>query len=89
MSRRIACVARSCWMVTSVWPPPATRRRFGRIIMVSSGAGIYGNFGQANYGAMKLAAVGLTNTLAIEGAAAAAQALCARFDGWATPPHEQ
>lgn len=43
-------------------------QKFGRIIMVSSGAGIYGNFGQANYGAMKLAAVGLTNTLAIEGA---------------------
>lgn len=38
-----------------------------RIIMVSSAAGIYGNFGQANYSAAKMGVVGLTNTLAIEG----------------------
>ncbi|XP_038625384.1 peroxisomal multifunctional enzyme type 2 isoform X2 [Tachyglossus aculeatus] len=43
------------------------QQNFGRIIMTSSAAGIYGNFGQANYSAAKLGLVGLSNTLAIEG----------------------
>ena len=38
-----------------------------RIINVSSVAGIYGNFGQANYSAAKMGVVGLMNTLAVEG----------------------
>lgn len=38
-----------------------------RIIMTSSAAGIYGNFGQANYSAAKMGLLGLANTLAIEG----------------------
>ncbi|XP_075457184.1 peroxisomal multifunctional enzyme type 2 [Ascaphus truei] len=42
-------------------------QKFGRILMTSSAAGIYGNFGQANYSAAKLGLVGLSNTLAIEG----------------------
>ncbi len=41
---------------------------YGRIIFTSSAAGIYGNFGQANYGAAKLGLVGFANTLAVEGA---------------------
>ena len=41
---------------------------YGRIIMTSSGAGIYGNFGQSNYGSAKLGLIGLSNSLAIEGA---------------------
>lgn len=39
----------------------------GRIVMTTSSSGLYGNFGQANYGAAKLAQVGLMQTLAIEG----------------------
>ncbi len=40
---------------------------YGRIIFTASAAGIYGNFGQANYSAAKLALVGFGNTLALEG----------------------
>ncbi len=42
-------------------------QRFGRIVMTTSSSGLYGNFGQANYGAAKMALVGLMQTLAIEG----------------------
>ena len=41
--------------------------QYGRIINIGSGAGLYGNFGQANYSAAKMGILGLTNTLAIEG----------------------
>jgi NAD(P)-dependent dehydrogenase (short-subunit alcohol dehydrogenase family) len=41
---------------------------YGRIVMTTSSSGLYGNFGQANYGAAKLALVGLMQTLALEGA---------------------
>jgi NAD(P)-dependent dehydrogenase (short-subunit alcohol dehydrogenase family) len=41
---------------------------YGRIVSTSSAAGIFGNFGQANYGAAKMGLVGFTNVLAIEGA---------------------
>lgn len=41
---------------------------YGRILMTTSSSGLYGNLGQANYGAAKLALVGLMKTLAIEGA---------------------
>ena len=40
----------------------------GRIVMTTSSSGLYGNFGQSNYGAAKMALVGLMQTLAIEGA---------------------
>lgn len=43
-------------------------RSYGRIVMTTSSSGLYGNFGQANYGAAKLGVVGLMNTLKIEGA---------------------
>ncbi|QXQ05366.1 SDR family NAD(P)-dependent oxidoreductase [Sphingosinicellaceae bacterium] len=40
---------------------------YGRILMTTSSTGLYGNFGQANYGAAKLGLVGLMKTLALEG----------------------
>lgn len=51
----------------AVW---ATMREqnYGRIVMTTSSSGLYGNFGQANYGAAKMALVGLMQTLGIEGA---------------------
>jgi len=51
----------------AVWPH-MVERKYGRIVMTTSSTGLYGNFGQANYGAAKLAQVGLMQTLAIEGA---------------------
>lgn len=43
-------------------------QEYGRIVMTTSGSGLYGNFGQSNYGAAKMAVVGLMNTLVLEGA---------------------
>ncbi|AGH49203.1 short-chain dehydrogenase/reductase SDR [Sphingomonas sp. MM-1] len=50
----------------AVWEPMRAQR-YGRIVMTTSSSGLYGNFGQANYGAAKMAQVGLMQTLAIEG----------------------
>lgn len=50
-----------------VWPI-MREQNYGRILMTTSPTGLYGNFGQANYGAAKLAQVGLMHTLKIEGA---------------------
>lgn len=43
-------------------------QNYGRIVVTTSSTGLYGNFGQANYGAAKLGLVGMMNTLKIEGA---------------------
>ncbi|UJR86779.1 Hypothetical protein I5071_88800 [Sandaracinus amylolyticus] len=50
----------------AAWPYMRDQK-FGRIIMTASAAGIYGNFGQANYAMAKLGLAGFANTLAIEG----------------------
>ena len=42
-------------------------KNYGRIVNVASPSGLFGNFGQANYGAAKMGVVGLMNTLCIEG----------------------
>ncbi len=42
-------------------------RQYGRIVMTTSSTGLYGNFGQTNYGAAKLALVGFMNSLCLEG----------------------
>lgn len=51
----------------AVWPI-MNERKYGRIVMTSSSSGLYGNFGQSNYGAAKMALIGLMQTLALEGA---------------------
>lgn len=51
----------------AAWPVMKDRN-YGRIVMTTSTSGIYGNFGQANYGAAKMGVVGLMRTLCIEGA---------------------
>nr|WP_314860298.1 SDR family NAD(P)-dependent oxidoreductase [uncultured Undibacterium sp.] len=51
----------------AVWPV-MTAQNYGRIMMTTSSSGLYGNFGQSNYGAAKMALVGLMQTLSIEGA---------------------
>ncbi len=51
----------------AVWPHMVAQK-YGRIVMTTSSTGLYGNFGQSNYGAAKLALVGLMQTLSLEGA---------------------
>ncbi|XP_008416476.1 peroxisomal multifunctional enzyme type 2 [Poecilia reticulata] len=58
---------RGSFLVTRAAWNHMKKQNFGRIIMTASAAGIYGNFGQANYSAAKLGLLGLANTLAIEG----------------------
>lgn len=56
-----ALVAHACW-------PIMRQQQYGRIVLTSSASGLYGNFGQSNYGAAKAAMMGLMNVLHIEGA---------------------
>jgi NAD(P)-dependent dehydrogenase (short-subunit alcohol dehydrogenase family) len=51
----------------AVWPG-MRERNYGRILFTSSASGVYGNFGQANYGAAKAGMIGLMNVLHLEGA---------------------
>ena len=51
----------------AVWPI-MREQAYGRIVMTTSPTGLYGNFGQVNYGAAKLGQVGMMNSLKIEGA---------------------
>ena len=50
----------------AVWPIMSAQK-YGRIVLTTSSSGLYGNFGQSNYGAAKMALVGLMQTLSIEG----------------------
>jgi len=57
----------SVYVTKEVWPI-MREQNYGRIVMTTSPSGLYGNFGQTNYGAAKLGLVGFMNTLKIEGA---------------------
>lgn len=56
----------TAYVTHAAWPI-MYEKNYGRIICTSSGSGVWGNFGQANYGAAKMAMVGLMNVLALEG----------------------
>ena len=60
--RGTAYVTRAAW-------PIMYEKNWGRVVFTSSTSGIFGNFGQANYGTAKMGMLGLMNVLAIEGAA--------------------
>ncbi|MBS8225459.1 SDR family NAD(P)-dependent oxidoreductase [Vannielia litorea] len=51
----------------ALWPH-FRERSYGRVVFTTSGSGLYGNFGQANYAAAKAGMIGLMNTLHLEGA---------------------
>jgi NAD(P)-dependent dehydrogenase (short-subunit alcohol dehydrogenase family) len=55
------------YLCKAVWPV-MNAQKYGRIVLTTSSSGLYGNFGQSNYGAAKMALVGLMQTLSIEGA---------------------
>ena len=53
-------------LTKAAWPHMRDKG-YGRVIFTTSSSGLYGNFGQSNYGAAKMALVGLMQTLALEG----------------------
>lgn len=57
----------SGYVTKAAWPI-MYEKNWGRVVFTSSTSGIFGNFGQANYGAAKMAMLGFMNVLAIEGA---------------------
>ncbi len=57
----------SAYVTKAAWPL-MQQQNYGRVVMTSSNSGIYGNFGQSNYGGAKLAVVGMVNALKHEGA---------------------
>jgi NAD(P)-dependent dehydrogenase (short-subunit alcohol dehydrogenase family) len=57
----------TAYVTQAAWPVMYDKN-YGRIVLTSSVSGIFGNFGQANYGAAKMGMLGLMNVLAIEGA---------------------
>jgi len=56
-----ANVTHACW-------PIMREQKYGRVVLTASASGLYGNFGQSNYGAAKAAMMGLMNVLHLEGA---------------------
>ena len=65
--RIFAVHVRGSFNVTRAAWPHLRAAGYGRVLMTTSGAGLWGNFGQTNYSAAKLAQIGMMNTLKIEG----------------------
>jgi NAD(P)-dependent dehydrogenase (short-subunit alcohol dehydrogenase family) len=63
----IAVHLRGSFLVTHAAWPHLREQAYGRVVMTTSPAGLFGNFGQANYSSAKMGLVGLTKTLAAEG----------------------
>jgi len=63
----LAVHLQGAFAVTKAAWPYMRKQRYGRVIFVCSSTGLYGNFGQANYGAAKMGTLGLAHTLALEG----------------------
>lgn len=59
---------RGSFLVTHAAWPIMRDQNYGRVVFTTSSSGLYGNFGQANYGAAKMGVLGLMTTLSIEGA---------------------
>jgi NAD(P)-dependent dehydrogenase (short-subunit alcohol dehydrogenase family) len=70
----LAVHVRGSFLVSRAAFPHMKEQRYGRIVNTSSPAGLFGNFGQANYSTAKMGLVGLTKTLGIEGARAGIKA---------------
>src|SRR6266566_5068121 len=64
----LAVHLRGSFLVTHAAWPHLRAQEYGRVVMTSSPAGLFGSFGQANYASAKMGLVGLTKTLAVEGA---------------------
>jgi NAD(P)-dependent dehydrogenase (short-subunit alcohol dehydrogenase family) len=82
----------TAYCTLAVWPHMRAAS-YGRIVLTSSSSGIYGNFGQSNYAAAKMAMVGLMNVLHLEGAKynvrvnTLVPAAATRMTENITPPH--
>lgn len=81
------------FLVTKAAFPHMKEKGYGRVIFTTSAAGLYGNFGQINYGAAKLGIVGIANSLKIEGernnikVATIAPIAASRMTETVVPPH--
>ncbi len=64
----LAVHLRGSFLVTHAAWPHLRARAYGRVVMTSSPAGLFGSFGQANYASAKMGLIGLAKTLAVEGA---------------------
>jgi NAD(P)-dependent dehydrogenase (short-subunit alcohol dehydrogenase family) len=65
----------TAYVTHAAWPI-MYEKNYGRIVFTSSGSGIWGNFGQSNYGAAKMGMLGFMNVLALEGASHNIQVNC-------------
>lgn len=63
----LAVHLKGCYTVLRAAWPVFRQQAYGRVVMATSGSGIWGNFGQANYGAAKAGMVGFMNVLKLEG----------------------